>query len=255
MRSCWATSQTIVRLPLPRGGDAERGGDGRLADAALAGHEDQALVEDRGHWMRRPAQTAATPGRAVPRGRNTPTLCEYPPHDGFTPAIRATRVPARARARRSDKDAGARAATERRQRPPCEPSPLRPPRRKEVTACSANEPHAGRRLRPQVRQQPRPARHAAREGDRLRQPEGRRRQDHHDPQPGRGLRRGGPPRAGGRHGPAGQPHDEPGHRPRHGREVDVRRAGRQHPDPRGRSASARSTSPAPRSTWPAPRSR
>ena len=46
--SCEATSQTIVRLPSAGGAQAERHRDGRLADAALAGDEDQPLVEQLG---------------------------------------------------------------------------------------------------------------------------------------------------------------------------------------------------------------
>ena len=65
---------------------------------------------------------------------------------------------------------------------------------------------------------------AARQGDQLRQPEGRRREDDHDPQPRRRLRRVGPRRALHRPRPAGQSDDEPGDRPRQGRDVDVRRA-------------------------------
>ena len=93
------------------------------------------------------------------------------------------------------------------------------------------------------------------QGDRLRQPEGRRRQDDHRAQPRRRLQGVGPPRARRRHGPAGQPDHEPGRRPRQGREEHVRRARAQDPDAARSSSSARSTSPSPRSTWPAPRSR
>ena len=68
-----------------------------------------------------------------------------------------------------------------------------------------------------------------RQGDLLREPEGRRREDHVDAEPRGRVRRVGPPRALHRPGPAGQPDDEPGHRPRQGREVDVRRARAPHP--------------------------
>ena len=76
-----------------------------------------------------------------------------------------------------------------------------------------------------------------------------------DAQPRRRLRGVRPPRALRRHGPAGQPDDEPGHRPRQGREDDVRRARPPTSRSARSSASARSTSPSPRSTSPAPRSR
>ena len=44
-----ATSATIVRRPRAGGGHAERGGDGRLADAALAGDDEQRLGEEVPH--------------------------------------------------------------------------------------------------------------------------------------------------------------------------------------------------------------
>ena len=47
--SCEETSQTIVRFPSCRGAQAEGDRDRRLADAALAGDEDQPLVEQLGH--------------------------------------------------------------------------------------------------------------------------------------------------------------------------------------------------------------
>ena len=72
----------------------------------------------------------------------------------------------------------------------------------------------------------------ARRRDRLRQPEGRRRQDDDDPQPRRRLRRVRLPRALHRPRPAGQPDDEPGNRPRQGREEPLRRARQRHADPR-----------------------
>ena len=71
------------------------------------------------------------------------------------------------------------------------------------------------------------------QGHRLRQPEGRRREDDHHAEPCGGLRRAGPPRPVRRHGPAGQPHHVAGHRPRHARAVDVRRARARPLDPRG----------------------
>ena len=43
-RSCSATSQTIVRRPARGGRQTERGGDRRLADAALAGHVEEPPV-------------------------------------------------------------------------------------------------------------------------------------------------------------------------------------------------------------------
>ena len=55
------------------------------------------------------------------------------------------------------------------------------------------------------------------QSDRLRQPEGRGRQDDHHAEPCGGVRRAGPSRPVRRHGPAGQPHDVAGHRPRHAR--------------------------------------
>ena len=72
----------------------------------------------------------------------------------------------------------------------------------------------------------------ARRRDRLRQPEGRGRQDDDDPQPRRRLRRDRPPGALHRPRPAGQPDDEPGDRPRQGREEPLRRARQRHADQR-----------------------
>ena len=69
-----------------------------------------------------------------------------------------------------------------------------------------------------------------RQGDQLRQPEGRRREDDDDAQPRGRLRRVRPRVLVRRPRPAGQPDDEPGDRPRQGREVDVRRARPPHPD-------------------------
>ena len=71
------------------------------------------------------------------------------------------------------------------------------------------------------------------QGHRIRQPEGRRREDDHHAEPRGGLRGGGPSRPVHRHGPAGQPHDVAGHRPRLARDVDVRRARPRPLDPRG----------------------
>ncbi len=93
------------------------------------------------------------------------------------------------------------------------------------------------------------------QGHRLRQPEGRRRQDDDDPEPRGRLRREGLPRALRRHGSAGQPDDVPGHRPRHGRDSRCSTCSSTTCRSRRSSASARSTSRAPRSTSPAPRSR
>ncbi|CAA9492069.1 MAG: Chromosome (plasmid) partitioning protein ParA, partial [uncultured Solirubrobacteraceae bacterium] len=70
------------------------------------------------------------------------------------------------------------------------------------------------------------------QGHRLRQPEGRRRQDHHHAEPRGGLRRGGASRAVRRHGSAGQSDDVAGHRSRGPGLVDVRRAGQRPADPR-----------------------
>ena len=71
------------------------------------------------------------------------------------------------------------------------------------------------------------------QGHRVREPEGRRRQDDDDPEPCRCVRRGRASRPVRRHGSAGQPDDVAGHRSRLAREVDVRRARPRHADPRG----------------------
>ena len=91
------------------------------------------------------------------------------------------------------------------------------------------------RITPRVGLHPTTERPVSRDGEdhRVRQPEGRRRQDDDDAQPRRRVRGGGPPRALRRHGPAGQPDDVAGHRPRLARAVDVRRARAQDLDPRG----------------------
>ena len=74
---------------------------------------------------------------------------------------------------------------------------------------------------------------AAAAGDRhlLREPEGRRREDDLDAQPRRRARRAGQPRPVRRHGPAGQPDDEPGPEPGLDRALDVRRPRPPAPDP------------------------
>ena len=93
------------------------------------------------------------------------------------------------------------------------------------------------------------------EGLRLRQPEGRRRQDDDDAQPrggAVGVRAPGPLR-GPR--PAGQPDDEPGDRPRQGREKSSTTCSSTRSRSGRSSSTARWTSPSPRSTSPAPRSR
>ena len=104
-------------------------------------------------------------------------------------------------------------------------------------------------------QRGRPSRRSTRRRDRLRQPEGRRREDDDDPEPGRRLRRVRLPRPLHRPRPAGQPDDVPGHRPGQGRTQPLRRARQRHADLARSSSNGRSTSPSPRSTWPAPRSR
>src|SRR6185295_8167453 len=66
-------------LAAPGGGETEGGGHGRLADAALAGHEDRAFVEDRSHECEEwgpPERTGRCGKRG--RGRNRPSGCEYP---------------------------------------------------------------------------------------------------------------------------------------------------------------------------------
>src|SRR5680860_753755 len=69
----------------------------------------------------------------------------------------------------------------------------------------------------------------------LRDRQGRCGQDHHHAEPGCRLRGERPPSAVHRPRSAGQPHDEPGDRPRLARAVHVRRAGARHLDPRGHS--------------------
>ena len=168
----------------------------------------------------------ATPGA----GKESPLPMRIPAHDGFTPAIRASRVSGRPDRRSAGADLRA-----RQPRPP-------PPSDQGVSGVRTCSEARWRRGRPRLTRRAGSgpghaatarARDGPREGDRLRQPEGRRRQDDDHAEPRGGLRRGGPPGAGRRHGPAGQPHDEPGHRPRLGREVDVRRARRRPLDPRG----------------------
>ena len=61
------------------------------------------------------------------------------------------------------------------------------------------------------------------QGHRVRQPEGRRREDDLDAEPRRGAQGEGVPRPLRRHGPAGQPDDEPGVEPGLDRALDVRR--------------------------------
>ena len=100
-----------------------------------------------------------------------------------------------------------------------------------------------------------PASRAPHEGLRLRQPEGRRRQDDDHPQPRGGALGVGPPRPLRRPRPAGKPDDEPGHRPRHGRAEPLPRARREGPDPGHRHPARDRPRRRPRSTSPAPRSR
>src|SRR3954470_16598184 len=69
--------------------------------------------------------------------------------------------------------------------------------------------------------------------DLVRQPEGWRGEDHYHPESRGRIRRKGQPRAVRRPGPAVEPDDEPGHRPRLARDVDVRRAREPRLDPRG----------------------
>ena len=90
------------------------------------------------------------------------------------------------------------------------------------------------------------------QGHRLRESEGRRREDDDDAEPRRRVRGAWEARAARRPRPAGQPDDEPGAEPRHDRALDVRRARPQAADLRGDRGTARSTSPSPRSTSPAP---
>ena len=89
---------------------------------------------------------------------------------------------------------------------------------------------------------------------RVRESEGRRREDDDDAESRRCLQGEGLPGAARRPRSAGQPDDEPGAEPGHDRDINVRRAGAKDPD-LGLSRSARSTSPSPRSTSPAPSSR
>ena len=94
------------------------------------------------------------------------------------------------------------------------------------------EPPWTLRRNPRTRRR-RPSRRAAAAGDghRVREPEGRRREDDVDAEPGRRARRGGQPRPVRRHGPAGQPDDEPGPEPGLDRALDVRRPRPPAPDP------------------------
>ena len=91
-------------------------------------------------------------------------------------------------------------------------------------------------------------------GHRVRQPEGRRREDDVHAQPRRRVHGAGAAGADGRPRPAGEPDDEPGAQSRHDRAVDVRRA-RPPPAHRAGAPRARSTSRSRRSTSRAPSSR
>ena len=66
--------------------------------------------------------------------------------------------------------------------------------------------------------------------DRVREPEGRRREDDDDAEPRGRVQGDGLPRPARRPRPAGQPDDEPGAQPRHDRDLDVRRARAEDPD-------------------------
>ena len=259
-------------LALARGGHPERGRDGRFADAALAGEEDDALVEDGRNakaarsWsarVRRLRNPLALPAVAV-RGFPEPALPSASPppewkvREGIVAVDANTRgqwvysrdlpVPSSARTKRAPSRLGPNtsgdavheseavsqeAAVDRDTQPSNDAEPEARP------TAAAPEPQlsqpeaAALRASGAARPAARRAGGQARRGDRVRQPEGRRREDHDDPEPGRRVRREGPSRAGRRHRPAGQPHDEPGDRPRLGREVDVRRARPRHLDPRG----------------------
>ena len=177
---------------------------------------------------RLPSRRARAPGAVEAPSRAAEQLRSPPspsPGRGEARAARSTRRRARARRRGADQRPA------RRWRPPGSPG-----------ASKLRAPTSGR-----VR--------APGEDHLVRQPEGRRREDDHHPEPGRRLRGVRSRRARDRPRPAGQPDDEPGDRPRQGRGEHVRRARRPHPDPRGDHPSARSTSPSPRSTSPGPRSR
>ena len=172
-------------------------------------------------------------------GRNRLRLVRIPARNGFTPAICASRVSLRTRVGARAGNRASRAAPDFRAR--------RQPDQgggsvygsdasaQKEAAVSEDAPAADRPQSSGARAGPAAAGRAqpSERGDRVRQPEGRRRQDDDDAQPRGRFRREGAPRAGGRHGPAGQPDDEPGDRPGLGREVDVRRARQQHVDPRG----------------------
>ena len=134
----------------------------------------------------------------------------------------------------------------RRTPAPVEAKPMPPVNRSEpedgddqrMSAEQALAPRAQARHEPPARRPHRRRVGAPREDHLVREPEGRRREDDHDPEPGGRVHGVRPRRAGRRPGPAGQPDDEPGHRPRQGRALDVRRARRPHPDP-GRDPPAR----------------
>src|SRR3954454_17826760 len=155
MRSCWATSATIVRLP------------SRAATSASAA---ATVVRPTPPF---PVTTTSRLSSSRGTGRNLRGSYEYAPAHGSFPA------------------------------------PIR--RNRELGAiCDGVEG----------------------KGHRVRKPEGRGREDDDDAEPRSRLRREGAPGPLRGHGPAGQPDDVAGHRPRLARGVDVRRARAPHLDPR-----------------------
>src|SRR5262249_29026054 len=71
-------------LAARRRGDPEGQRDGRLADPALAGHEDDLLVEQVGHRVILPSRRKSMRAQAGDEGRNVPAACEYGLADGHS---------------------------------------------------------------------------------------------------------------------------------------------------------------------------